>query len=132
MYNLTKKEKLDFILEKVKELKFSAYEISKEIKLTEAGVSRILKGIAKNPHETSLDEIILFLESKVLGTETNKVEESKTVYEKENNDSKYENNPLVRCLTEKNKLTHEILKLQNLLRHNEIKFTDYFENESNK
>jgi hypothetical protein len=47
MRGLSKKEKLEFILEKVSELGFSAYEISKEIKPTEAGVSRILKGIAK-------------------------------------------------------------------------------------
>ena len=65
MYNLTKKEKLNFILEKIEELGFSAYEISKDTNLTEAGIARILKGVAKNPHETSLNEIILFLEKKV-------------------------------------------------------------------
>jgi hypothetical protein len=44
-------------------------------------VSRILKGIAK-PHETSLDEILLFLERKVLGIDIDKVAEPEAEYKK--------------------------------------------------
>lgn len=126
MYDLTKKEKLEFILEKVKELNFSAYEISKEIKLTEAGVSRILKGVAKNPHETSLDEIILFLERKVLGsklsTKKNKVEEPEENYLSQATMEELEKNPLVKCLNEQIKLTAEITRLKDILLKNNIKF----------
>lgn len=125
MYNLTKEEKLKFILEKVEELGFTAYEISKEINLTEAGVSRILKGIAKNPHETSLNEIILFLEKKVTGTEIGKVSEPNSEYETAKSDLK----AAVECQKEVNKLTLEIIKLHGLLRKNNIPFTNIFEEE---
>lgn len=123
MSNLNKKEKLEFILQKVSELGFSAYEISKEIKLTEAGVARIIKGIAKNPHETSLDEIILFLENKVLGSEINKLAESEPTYGKLNIDiEKY-----LLCMETENKLTKEIHRLQVILRKNNISFKNIFE-----
>jgi hypothetical protein len=46
MRGLSKKEKLEFILEKY-QIRFFCLRNFKEIKLTEAGVSRILKGIAK-------------------------------------------------------------------------------------
>jgi hypothetical protein len=130
MYNLTKKEKLNFILEKVEELGFTAYEISKDVNLTEAGIARILKGVAKNPHETSLNEIILFLEKKVLGsnlsTENNKVEEPEPTYNKTEIDSDSFKN----CLQEVNILTREIITLQGLLRRNNIDFKNIFEKEN--
>ena len=125
MNDLTKEEKLKFILEKVEELGFTAYEISKEINLTEAGVSRILKGIAKNPHETSLNEIILFLEKKVTVTEIGKVSEPNSEYETAKNDLK----AAIECQKEVNKLTVEIIKLHGLLRKNNIPFTNIFEEE---
>jgi len=127
MYGLSKKQKLDFILEKVTELELSAYEISKGTTLTEAGISRIIRKIAKNPHENSLNQILEFLENKVLGSEIGK----KSMQEPEENYSKetmedVKRNPLVIALTENNKLTREILLLQNLLRENNIPFDDYF------
>lgn len=130
MYNLTKKEKLNFVLEKIEELGFSAYEISKDTNLTEAGIARILKGVAKNPHETSLNEIILFLEKKVLGsnlsTENNKIEEPESTYNKTEIDSDSFKN----CLQEVNILTREIITLQGLLRRNNIAFKNIFEKEN--
>lgn len=68
MYNLTKEQKLKFILEEVEKLGVSAYEISKNTNLTDAGVGRILNGTVKNPHENSLNAIIDYLEKKVLGS----------------------------------------------------------------
>jgi transcriptional regulator with XRE-family HTH domain len=123
MRGLSKKEKLEFILEKVSELGFSAYEISKEIKLTEAGVSRILKGIAKKPHETSLDEILLFLERKVLGIDIDKVAEPEAEYKKTNIDI----NKYIECIETENKLRKEIQRLKNILRTNKIEFTENLE-----
>lgn len=130
MYNLSKEEKLDFILKKQKELNISATLISKNTKLTEAGVQRILKGISKSPHESSLNAILEFFERKVSGTENNKVEENKPApYKKEPINFDIEKNPLVICLNEKNNLTKEIMKLQGLLRKNKIDFKDIFNEE---
>lgn len=130
MYNLSKEEKLDFILKKQKELNISATLISKNTKLTEAGVQRILKGISKSPQESSLNAILEFFERKVSGSENNKVEENKpATYEKEPVNFDIEKNPLVICLNEKNNLTKEIMKLQGLLRKNKIDFKDIFNEE---
>jgi transcriptional regulator with XRE-family HTH domain len=97
MYNLSKKEKLEFVLEKCKELSISAYEIAKNSNLTEAGIIRILNGTSKNPHENTLDSIILFLEKKVLGKNIIEnlhiVEEEKEEYNKSNRTEDY-----IKCL----------------------------------
>jgi hypothetical protein len=58
MNTLTKKEKLLYILEKVKETGYSAHYISKNTDLSEAGVQRILNGTSKSPQKKSLDAII--------------------------------------------------------------------------
>lgn len=127
MYNLSKKEKLDFILKKVNELELTAYDIGKKTKLSASGIENILNKTVKNPQENTLDKILLFLESKVLGSELNKVEEHPPIYEKENKNYNFEENPLVICLQEKNKLTLEIIKLQGLLHKNNIDFKNIFE-----
>lgn len=129
MYGLSKEEKLKFILKTYKELNISANTISKNTKLTEAGIQRILNGTSKNPQENSLNEIILFFEKKVLGSEIGKnteVNEPKEIYSKELIE-KINNNPLITCLNENNKLTREIITLQNLLRKNNIPFKNIFE-----
>lgn len=126
MYGLTKKEKLSFILEETKKNEISAYEIAKKTNLTEAGVSRILNGIVKNPHENSLNTIIEYLELKAtkgdLKEKIHIINEPQQDYGKENNLT-----GLRDCLAENNKLTREIIKLQSLLRKNNIPFEDFFE-----
>ena len=123
MYNLTKKEKLEFVLKNQKELNISANSISKNTKLTEAGVQRILKGISKNPQEDSLNQIMEFFEKKITGTGLNKVEEHPPIYEKSDQDLK----KLVQCLEKESKLRNEIQRLQRILRKNKIEFDDDFE-----
>lgn len=123
MYNLSKKEKLNFILEKVSEMNLSAYTISQNTTLTEAGVARILKGLAKNPHENSLNAIIEFLEVKVLGSEIGKVAEPKEEYKKIDSEG-YKN-----CLQDVNKYMREVIMLQNILRENNIPFKNIFDEE---
>lgn len=129
MYNLSKKEKLQFVLEKCKELSISAYEIAKNTKLTEAGIIRILNGTSKNPHENTLDSIILYLEKKVLGKNNNEnihiLQEEKTEY----NHTNY-SKELINCLEEKNRLTKELVKLQILLTKNNIEFKNILEEEN--
>lgn len=123
MYNLTKKEKLDFILKKVDEMQLTAYDIGKKTKLSASGVENILNKTVKNPQENTLDKILLFLESKVLGSEINKVEEHPPMYEKSDFDIK----KYISCMETENKLRKEIYKLQGLLRKNSIEFDDEFE-----
>jgi transcriptional regulator with XRE-family HTH domain len=85
MYDLTRKEKRDFILKKIKELELTAYDIGKKTKLSVSGVEKIINGTVKNPQEETLNKILIFLENKVLGSELNnkeidKVEESSSEY----------------------------------------------------
>jgi len=125
MYNLTKKEKLDFIKQEIEKQHISAYTISKNTNLTEAGVGKILNGTVKNPHESSIDTILLYLEKRqldgTLSTE-NTVEESQTVYEKQDLNKKY-----ISCIETEIKLLKEIARLQALLRKNKIEFDEEFE-----
>ena len=127
MYDLTKKEKLNFVLEKIQELGLSAYEISNNTKMTEAGVARIIKGVAKSPHESSLNELISFLLNRTTGS--NLDNNSHLINEqKENNEMfKLEREGFTNCLQEVNKLTKAVITLQGLLRKNNIAFNDYFE-----
>jgi transcriptional regulator with XRE-family HTH domain len=121
MYNLSKIEKLNFVLEKCKELSISAYEIAKNTDLTEAGIIRILNGTSKNPHENTLNSIILFLEKKVLGKNIGKnlhiIEEEKEEYNKSNRTEDY-----IKCLEERNNLNIKITKLKLLLAKHNIDF----------
>lgn len=127
MYNLTKEEKLKFVLDKIQELGLSAYEISNNIKMTEAGVARIIKRVAKSPHESSLNELIQYLEKKVLGSNLDNnsqlLEEPKPNYDI----AKIDREGYTNCLQEVNKLTKQVIFLQGLLRKNKIEFNDYFE-----
>jgi ABC-type uncharacterized transport system ATPase subunit len=129
MRNLTKKDKLDFILKTYKEFNITATNISKNTKLTEAGVQRILNGTSKNPQENSLNEIITFFERKLLASqekkEIDRVEEPATVYKKLEVDIK----KYIDCIETGSKLRIEITKLQALLRKNNIPFVDFFEEE---
>lgn len=123
MYNLTKKEKLDFILKKVDEMQLTAYDIGKKTKLSASGVENILNKTVKNPQENTLDKILLFLESKVLGSEINKVEEHPPIYEK----AIFDINKYISCMETESKLRKEIHRLQGILRKNKIEFDDNFD-----
>lgn len=123
MYNLNKKEKLEIVLQKIQELGISAYEISNNSKITEAGVARIIKGIAKNPHESSIDIILEYLEKRNKTGENNKVEEHPPIYEK----AIFDINKYISCMETESKLRKEIHRLQGILRKNKIEFDDEFE-----
>lgn len=130
MYNLNKKEKLEFIKQQIEKRGISAYTISKNTNLTEAGVGKILNGSVKNPHESSIDTIFLYIEKINTGSdissESNKTEEPNSAYNKSAIDSEGFKN----CLQEVNTLTREIIILQGLLRKNNIEFKNIFENEN--
>jgi DNA-binding transcriptional MerR regulator len=71
MNNLTKEEKLRFIIEKQEKFRFSAHLISKNTGISNAGVQRILDGTSKSPQEKSLNLIMEFFERKESGTNLN-------------------------------------------------------------
>jgi transcriptional regulator with XRE-family HTH domain len=129
MNTFTKKEKLDFVLEKVQELGLTAYEIGKKTELSISGVEKILNKTSKKPQEETLNRIILFLESLESKNYKEPIEENKKINEEKNGFSKedLEQNPLVKCLNEKNQLFVEVIKLQNILRNNNIDFKNIFE-----
>jgi len=89
----------------------------------------------KNPHENTLNTIIDFLESKVLGTNINENNTDNLVSETESEE--YEKNPsiymqqLLECQKECVNMIKHIIDLQNLLRNNNIEFVDYFEKKQN-
>jgi transcriptional regulator with XRE-family HTH domain len=121
MYGLSKKQKLNFIIEKVLELEITSYEIGKKTKLSVSGIDKILSGIVKNPQEKTLNTILEYLESKVLGTSLSK--ELSTLNEpKEAYDLKNYTNEYICCLEERNELLIENIKLKKLLNENNIKF----------
>lgn len=130
MYGLTKKEKLNFILEKLSEMEISAYELGKKTGLNISGLERIMNRSVKNPHENTLDSIITFLESKVLGSNIGKVEESKNSYNS-NQLLPLTEEYMLECEKEKYRLSHEVINLmkeaaylKDLLRKNKINFDE--------
>lgn len=137
MYNLTKQQKLNFIKEQVTILQIRAYEIAKNTSLTEAGIGKILNGTVKNPQERSLNEIIEYLEKKILGSNTDntsntlkKNELNEAIEKHGTNNNNFED--LIKyaeCLEKENKLIKEIVRLHGILRDNNIDFENFFENE---
>lgn len=123
MYGLTNKQKLAFILEKVEEMKLTAYDIGKKTKLSITGIDKILNGTSKNPQEKTLNTIIDYLESKVLGT--NLHSNSTQVVNKPS--ANYETDDLralVNCQQQIIDLTKRLADLKQLLRDNELKFDE--------
>jgi len=131
MYGLTKKQKTEFIIKKVQELELTSYDIGKKTKMSISGVEKIINGTSKNPHESSLNKILEFLESTVLGTEIGKNNEVKEPQELYINGSGIDLKKYLDCIQNENKLIKEISRLQSILRKNNIPFTDIFNEEEN-
>lgn len=128
MNHLTKQEKLKIILEKIKELNVSAYEIAKNTSLTEAGIGKILNGTVKNPHDNTLNSILHYLNNSKFNDNFEEIIHIIEEPKQKNIKSKIEEiEELKNCLEERNKLTKEIIKLQILLSKNNIPFKNIFE-----
>lgn len=128
MNYLTKQEKLKIILEKIKELNISAYEIAKNTSLTEAGIGKILNGSVKNPHENTLNSILQYLNDSKFKDNFEEIIHIIEEPKQKNIKSKIEAiEELKNCLEERNRLTKEIIKLQILLNKNNIPFKNIFE-----
>jgi transcriptional regulator with XRE-family HTH domain len=125
MFGLTKKEKLEFVLEQIKKKQLTAYEIGKKTKLSVSGIDKIINGESKNPQENTLNKIILYLEELQLGSGLKNLKEPEPDYFLQPN-KEDDLRKLFECEKEKNVLTHEIVKLQSILRERKIPFNDFF------
>jgi hypothetical protein len=97
MEALTKKQKQDLVMQYFEKSNYTAYTISQNTNLTEAGVRKIVNGSAKNPHENTLNELIRFFE---------KENKAKSIYKEEPpNVQKDSNYNLNDCLFQNQKLT---------------------------
>ena len=61
MSNLTKKEKIDFVIKYVNKYNITAYEIGTKTGLNTSGVSRILNGQTKNPQKNTVNDIYNYI-----------------------------------------------------------------------
>ena len=65
MKELTRLEKVDFIINLCEKHKITAYEIGKNTSLTNAGAHKILTRNVKTPHHSTLNIIINYIEEKL-------------------------------------------------------------------
>ena len=77
--NLSKSQKLNKIINHVKDEGISAYSISKATNISEAGLGKILNKVSKNPQERTVDVIYNYLFKEGITEEIKEVKEFKTL-----------------------------------------------------
>lgn len=68
MNTLRAEEKLKIVRDLCEKHKITAYEIGEKTKLDISGIQRILNGDTKKPREKTLDTILNYLDSKIVGS----------------------------------------------------------------
>lgn len=119
---MNKIEKLELCLKLIKEHNLTAYEIGKNTKLSTFAVQKIINGETKNPNETTLEEILLFIEKAIISTDIKptKVEETPTEYFKSGDmSSEYK-----KCLENSIDQLRYINYLKSILWKNNLQFED--------
>jgi len=122
---MNKLEKVEHIKKVCEQEDITAYKIAQDTGLSAVGIQKILNSETKNPNNSTLSILMEYLEEKVTGKDIGKIQESESVYSKNDLDL----NKYVNCIERENKLTKEIHKLHNILRKNNIDFKDFFEEE---
>lgn len=122
---MNKLEKVEHIKKVCEQEDITAYKIAQDTGLSAVGIQKILNSETKNPNNSTLSILMEYLEEKVIGKDIGKIQESESVYSKNDLDL----NKYVNCIERENKLTKEIHKLHNILRKNNIDFKDFFEEE---
>lgn len=122
---MNKLEKVEHIKKVCEQEDITAYKIAQDTGLSAVGIQKILNSETKNPNNSTLSILMEYLEEKVTGKDIGKIQESESVYSKNDLDL----NKYVNCIERENKLTKEIHKLHNILRKNNIEFKDFFEEE---
>jgi transcriptional regulator with XRE-family HTH domain len=79
MKDLTKQEKLNYIINHCKKNDITAYEIGKNTGLNVSGIDRIIKGMTENPNNSTINLIYDFLKNPEKFT-LNEVNEPKEDY----------------------------------------------------
>ncbi|WP_405329578.1 hypothetical protein [Leeuwenhoekiella sp. LLG6367-2.1] len=64
---LRKEEKINLIREESEKHGITAYEMAKATGMTESGIARILDGTSKNPHNNSINKLLEFVETRIVG-----------------------------------------------------------------
>lgn len=131
---MNKLDKLNLVLSLIKEHNLTAYEIGKNTKISTFAVQKIINGETKNPNETTISEILNFIENAIVGTDIKKntLEEPKEKYNQPYSEDIVK--AYQKCLQESINQLKYINYLKNLLRKNKINFTknnnNYFREKS--
>jgi len=121
---MKKLDKINLVLSLIKEHNLTAYEIGKNTKISTFAIQKIIHGETKKPNETTLDAILEFIESAILGSDIkpNKVEEPKEKYNQPfSGDVAKE---YQKCLQDSINQLKYINYLKTLLRKNNIEFEE--------
>lgn len=121
---MKKIDKINLLLDLIKEHNLTAYEIGKHTKLSTFAVQKIINGDTKNPNESTIDIILEFIEKGATSTniKPNTIEGTSEKYEKSNNidfSSEYK-----KCLENSIDQLKCIDYLKTLLRKNNIDFKE--------
>lgn len=109
-------------------MELKSYEIGKQTGLSPSGIDKILNKSVKTPREKTLDIILDFLIQKQTGskipvkTEESNLNEPSEIYTNTNESLK----EIYDCQKEVIKLTNEVVRLQGILRRNNIAFKNFF------
>lgn len=117
---MNKIEKLKLALDTIKNHNITAYEIGKHTKISTFAIQKIINGETKKPNESTIDIILEFLESAIVGTDIKKniIQEDKTEYKIS------PKTHLEKCLSEQIALIKRISYLEGILIKNKIDFND--------
>lgn len=107
MSNLTKEEKIDFVIKYVKDYNITAYEIGAKTGLNTSGVSRILNGQTKNPQKNTVNDIYNYILENYSTEKKYTVNEPTEIYLTTEYDKK------ILSVKEQIKLREEIIDLAN-------------------
>ena len=120
--------KLELILNTVSDHNITAYEIGKHTNISTFAIQKILNRETSKPNERTLNEILLFLEKAIIGTDykENIVEEPKEVYQKNPENQKTQNETYLLQIVELHK---HINYLETLLLFNKIIYIPLSEKE---
>jgi transcriptional regulator with XRE-family HTH domain len=114
-------QKLETIKQQVKEHNLTAYEIGKHTNISTFAIQKILKGETKKPNVRTLNAILFFIESAIVGTDVkNIVEEPKEEYYNKANTDYFED--YTKLQVEHLKLMKENYRLKKLLEKNNIAY----------
>lgn len=81
MNDLSREEKLKLALELIEKHQISAYEISKNVDISDVGAGKIISGASKKPRQSTINAILDYIKEKYnTSAEINGVRETEPVY----------------------------------------------------